>query len=231
MVPPPVARLRGSSGRLIALWPGTRPQHSKRPRNGTASRLSRSRGRPGDPVDHLPAVVPKVTDGHFAQGGDRITRETSGAFHQRRPGLESGASLVAGCAPVNNGRVNAAERFIAASRAHDVAAAAAELAPDVVMLNPASDEPIVGRESVAAALRAVDGACDEFRHTHLLVDAGSGTNSLVGLVFEARVGDATLRGVDLVEIDVSLDRISTFTVVARPIAALMALGTRMSGGG
>lgn len=127
-------------------------------------------------------------------------------------------------------RVNAAERFIAASRAHDVDAAAAELASDVVMLNPASDEPVVGREPVAAALRAVDAACDEFRHTHLLVDSTmTGASSLFGLVFEARVGDADLRGVDLIELDNDVDQIATFTVLARPIAGLMAFGARIAG--
>jgi len=35
--------------------------------------------------------------------------------------------------------MNAGERFFGASRAHDVEAAAAEPAPDVVMLNPPSD--------------------------------------------------------------------------------------------
>lgn len=83
--------------------------------------------------------------------------------------------------------MNAAERFLIVSRALDVSAASAELAPAVVMLNPASDGPMVGLDSVAAALRAVD----------------------------------------LREIDDSLDLTSTFTVMARPVAALMALGARM----
>jgi hypothetical protein len=46
-------------------------------------------------------------------------------------------------------------------------------------------------------------------------------------VYEARVGEQTLSGVDLVAID-EHDRIATFTVLARPFAALMALGGRMS---
>lgn len=126
------------------------------------------------------------------------------------------------------GRVNAVERFLAASHAHDVGAAASELAPDVIMLNPATDDPVVGKDAVAAALQAVDAACDEFRHTHLLVETPTGQAPLFGLVFEAKVGDSTLRGIDLIELD-EHDRISTFTVAARPIAALMALGARMSG--
>jgi hypothetical protein len=123
--------------------------------------------------------------------------------------------------------MNAAERFMAASRARDVSAAVSELALDVVMLNPVTDDPVSGREPVAAALRAVEAACDEFRHTHVLTAESTDQPALYGLVFEARVGEANLRGVDLVELN-EHDLISTFTVVARPMAALMALGGRMS---
>jgi len=122
--------------------------------------------------------------------------------------------------------VNAAERFLGASRARDVDAAAAELSPDVVMLNPATDDPVVGKAAVADALRAVEAACDQFQHTHLLTDTSDDRASLYGLVFEARVGDAKLRGIDLIEIN-KQDRIARFEVAARPIAALMALGNRM----
>jgi hypothetical protein len=96
------------------------------------------------------------------------------------------------------------------------------------MLNPATDDPIVGPHAVGAALRAVEAACDEFRHTHLLTSS-AGEAPLFGLVFEAKVGEATMRGVDLVELN-DEDRIHTFTVVARPVATLMALGARMSRG-
>lgn len=123
--------------------------------------------------------------------------------------------------------MSAVERFVAASRAHDVDAAVAELAPDVVMLNPATNDPIVGRESVAAALRAVEAGCDEFRHTRVLEGTSNGEKPLFGLVFEAQVGQETLQGVDLVELDED-DRICTFTVMARPVTALMALGARMA---
>lgn len=122
--------------------------------------------------------------------------------------------------------VNAAERFLVASRARDVDAAAAELSPDVVMLNPANDDPVVGQAAVADALRAVDAACDQFQHTHLLADRSSNRASLYGLVFEATVGEAKLRGIDLIEVN-ECDRIARFEVAARPIAALMALGNRM----
>ena len=70
-------------------------------------------------------------------------------------------------------RMNAAGRFIAVSRARDLGAAARALAPGVVMRNPATDAPVVGSEAVAAALQAVEAACDEFRRTRLLVGASS----------------------------------------------------------
>ena len=125
--------------------------------------------------------------------------------------------------------VNAAVRFLAASRAHDLQAAAAELSEHVVMLNPGSDDPVVGRDAVAGTLRAVEQACDEFRHTHLLADTSPVDPTLFGLVFEARVGEKTLTGVDLIELD-EQDRIATFTVLARPVSSLMALGARMQAG-
>jgi len=80
--------------------------------------------------------------------------------------------------PSRDRPMNAAERFLAASRAHDVEAAAAELAPAVVMLKPASAEAVSARDAVAAALRDVNAACDEFRHTHLLVDTTSNDRPL-----------------------------------------------------
>jgi hypothetical protein len=134
-------------------------------------------------------------------------------------------AVVRGC---HDSLVNSAERFVAASRAHDLDAAIAELSAEVVMLGPASDEPIVGREQVGAALRAVDAACDEFHHVHLLADSTQGAGPLWGLVFEARVGETRLQGVDLVEVDPAEDRIVRFTVMARPVSGLMALGARMS---
>ncbi len=121
--------------------------------------------------------------------------------------------------------MNAASRFLSASQSHDVVAAAAELADDVVMLHPATDEPVRGRDAVADALRAVESACDEVRHTHLLADTSGAP--VFGLVFEARIGDAIPRGLDLIEVNAE-DRISKFTVAARPISALMALRARMS---
>lgn len=101
------------------------------------------------------------------------------------------------------------------------------MATDVVMLNPATDDPLVGRQAVAEALGVVAEACDEFRHAHLLADTSASDPTVFGLVFEARVGGESLQGVDPVQLD-EHDRIRAFTVMARPLTALMALGARMS---
>jgi ketosteroid isomerase-like protein len=124
-------------------------------------------------------------------------------------------------------RVNAAQRYVDAARAHDLTAAVAEMAPDVVMRTPATDDPVVGREAVLGALRGVQQACDEFVHTQLLEPAAESADRVYALVFEARIGDARLEGVDLIELNGD-DQIVAFTVIARPVASLMALGTRIA---
>lgn len=101
------------------------------------------------------------------------------------------------------------------------------MAPDVVMRNPATDEPVIGRDAVLGALREVQQACDEFVHTQLLEPAVDSTEKMYGVVFQARIGDAKLQGVDLIELD-DEDQIIAFTVVARPVASLMALGSRIA---
>lgn len=80
---------------------------------------------------------------------------------------------------------------------------------------------------MAAALGAVERRATHFA-TPTFSPTDGGQRPLYGLVFEATIGDARLGGVDLIELD-EHDRIARFTVAARPAAALMALGARMSG--
>ena len=93
------------------------------------------------------------------------------------------------------------------------------------MLNPATDDPVVGRDAVGAALQAVESACDEFRHTHLLTEPTG--HSVFALVFEASIGEIAFSGVDLIVLDES-DRIKQFSVSLRPASALSAIGARMA---
>lgn len=46
-------------------------------------------------------------------------------------------------------------------------------------------------------------------------------------MFEAKIGEHRLHGVDLIELNAQ-DQIASFQVVTRPITGLMALGARMA---
>ena len=143
----PVMATRSSTRETRPL--SARPNHAKLVRPASASKTSehsrsncnqpRSSNRYGDPG----------ADTDLSIHPDRLTLRPQSQL--ARP---KGAYILR--------PMNAAERFFAASSAHDAGAAIAELAADVVMLNPATDDPIVGKAAVAGALGAVEAACDEF---------------------------------------------------------------------
>jgi hypothetical protein len=111
--------------------------------------------------------------------------------------------------------------FRAAVERRDLDAALALLADDVVFRSPAVFKPYEGRETVATILRTVFGVFEDFRYTDEL--AGDGVHALI---FEARVGDRSLQGLDLIRPDAE-GRIAEFTVMVRPASGLMALAQRM----
>jgi SnoaL-like protein len=111
--------------------------------------------------------------------------------------------------------------FRAAVEAADMDAAVALLADDVVFRSPAVFKPYEGRETVATILRTVFGVFEDFRYTDEL--AGDDAH---GLVFEARVGDRSLQGIDLLRTDAD-GRIAEFTVMIRPASGLIAVAERM----
>jgi ketosteroid isomerase-like protein len=103
----------------------------------------------------------------------------------------------------------------------DADAAVALLAEDVVFRSPAVFKPYEGRETVGAILRAIFQVLEDFRYTDEL--EGDGVHALV---FEARVGDRRLQGIDLLRPDAS-GRIAEFTVMIRPASGLIAVAERM----
>ncbi len=111
--------------------------------------------------------------------------------------------------------------FRTAVERRDLDAALDLLADDVTFRSPAVFKPYQGRETVATILRTVLGVFEDFRYTDEL--AGDGVHALI---FEARVGDRTLQGMDLIRDDGD-GRIGEFTVMVRPASGLMALGERM----
>src|SRR2546430_3553649 len=111
--------------------------------------------------------------------------------------------------------------FRTAVEGGDLDGAVALLADDVVFRSPAVFRPYHGRDKVETILRTVFGVFEDFRYTDEL--AGDGVQ---GLVFEARVGDRELQGLDLIRADAD-GRIAEFTVMIRPASGLMALAERM----
>jgi ketosteroid isomerase-like protein len=103
----------------------------------------------------------------------------------------------------------------------DTDAAVDLLADDVVFRSPAVFKPYEGRETVETILRTVFSVFEDFRYTDEL--AGDGAHALI---FEARVGERSLQGLDLIRSDAD-GRIVEFTVMIRPASGLMALAERM----
>ena len=102
-------------------------------------------------------------------------------------------------------------------------AGTALLADDVTFRSPAVFTPYQGREAVAHILRTVFEVFEDFRYTDELADADAQVSTLV---FEARVGDKTLQGIDLIRLDAD-GNIGELAVFVRPASGLMALGAEM----
>jgi hypothetical protein len=111
--------------------------------------------------------------------------------------------------------------FRDAVEARDLTAMEAVLHPDVTFRSPAVFKPYEGRESVLRLLGHILEVLEDFRYTHEL--AGDG---LQGLVFEARTGDRSLQGWDLLELDDD-GRVIRLTVMIRPITGLVAVAEAM----
>ena len=111
--------------------------------------------------------------------------------------------------------------FRAAVERADMDAAVALLADDVVFRSPAVFKPYEGRETVGTILRAIFEVLEDLRYTDEL--EGDGVHALI---FEARVGDRSLQGIDLLRPDPN-GRIAEFTVMIRPASGLIAVAERM----
>ncbi|MEA2449918.1 MAG: hypothetical protein QOG63_1850 [Thermoleophilaceae bacterium] len=111
--------------------------------------------------------------------------------------------------------------FRAAVEAKDHAAMVAALAPDVSFHSPVTFRPFEGRDATATVLGAVLQVFTDFRYTDEL--EGDGT---LALVFEAKVGDRDVQGIDLMRFDAD-GLIDDFTVMVRPLSAAMALRDAM----
>ena len=113
--------------------------------------------------------------------------------------------------------------FRAAVEARDLPAALALLAGDVVFRSPVVFRPYRGRDAVAPILLAVTEVFEDFRYVREIGERGGRDHALL---FEARVGDRTLQGCDFLHTDDD-GLISEFTVMVRPLSAVLALAEAM----
>ena len=108
--------------------------------------------------------------------------------------------------------------FRAAVEAGDHAGMVATLAPEPVLRSPVTFKPFEGREAVSRLFGILLEVFEGFRYTDAFEADGR-----AALIFEARVGDRELQGLDLFRFDGD-GKIVELTVMVRPASGLMALG-------
>ena len=96
------------------------------------------------------------------------------------------------------------------------------LADGVKFHSPFVWKPKEGKDMAIKILTTVVTVFEDFRYVREIVDAEN-----CALEFEAKVGELTLRGVDLIRIDAVSGKIIDFEVMVRPANALQALGMEM----
>jgi SnoaL-like domain len=109
------------------------------------------------------------------------------------------------------------DAFRQAAEAKDFSQGERLFAPDVVFHSPAVYEPYEGLEALGHLLKNVAEVFEDFRY----VDQVESGDTAV-LVFEARVGDKELNGVDVLRFGED-GRIAEMTVMVRPFSGLQAL--------
>jgi hypothetical protein len=115
------------------------------------------------------------------------------------------------------------DAFRAAVEAEDPEALTDSLADDVVFRSPAVFKPYEGKAVVSAIL--VQGAMkvfEDFRYVEHIENSDVAT-----LIFEARVGDRRLDGLDLLRFDAD-GKVRELMVMVRPMSGLNALAEAMA---
>lgn len=116
------------------------------------------------------------------------------------------------------------ERWHEGVAAADVSRLPEILHPDAVFRSPMAHTPYEGAAAVHLILSTVITIFEDFTYHREFV---SEDGRSVALEFSARVGDRSLKGVDLIEID-DEGLITDFEVMIRPRSGLQVLGERMA---
>jgi SnoaL-like domain len=113
------------------------------------------------------------------------------------------------------------DRFRAAVEAKDLSAIDELFTEDVSFRSPVVYAPYEGREAIGVVLAAVVQVFEDFRYTDQVE-----TGDTAVLVFEARVGDRELNGVDILRFDDD-GRVKEMMVMVRPMSGLNAVAEAM----
>ncbi|HEY8778970.1 MAG TPA: nuclear transport factor 2 family protein [Solirubrobacterales bacterium] len=121
------------------------------------------------------------------------------------------------------------DRFRAAAEEKNFSAVGELFAEQASFSSPVVFAPYEGREAISMLLGAVVEVFEDFRYTD---QVESGDTAV--LIFEARVGDRELNGVDILRFDAD-DRIVELMVMVRPMSGVQALAeamqTKLAGAG
>ena len=109
------------------------------------------------------------------------------------------------------------DAFRKAAESKDFASADELFSDSVVFRSPAVFKPYEGKQAMGAVLAAVAQIFEDFRYTDQIEDGETAT-----LLFEARVGDRELNGVDVLRFD-GEGKINELMVMIRPLSGLNAL--------
>jgi len=111
--------------------------------------------------------------------------------------------------------------FQTAVESGDAEALRSTLSEDVVFNSPVVFTPYRGIEAVAPLLAAAVSVFEDFRYT-----AGVAEGDRQVLVFEARVGDRAVQGVDILRLD-DHGLVAELTVMLRPMSGVAAMAEAM----
>jgi len=114
--------------------------------------------------------------------------------------------------------MNDPNAFRKAVQAHDLDGMMATFSEDAILHSPVTFKPFEGRAAIRQLLGILFEVFQDFKYSDEL-EAEDGTRALV---FNARVGDRDLQGLDLIRFD-STGLIRDLTVMVRPRSALEAL--------
>jgi hypothetical protein len=113
------------------------------------------------------------------------------------------------------------DAFRDAAESKDFSRAEELFSPDVVFRSPAVFKPYAGFDALKVLLGTVAEVFEDFRYVDQVE-----TGETAVLVFEARVGDRQVGGVDVLRFGED-DRIVEMTVMVRPLTGLTALAEEM----